>query len=65
MSPFRRSADSAWSSKLTGRTIVGVRGNYQNAFGESCRSESCYGLGLFSDTPDSLKAGSDGSYTID
>jgi hypothetical protein len=48
-----------------GRQIAGVRGNYQNAFGESCRNESCYGLGLFSDTADSLKAGSDGSYTID
>ena len=65
MSPFRRSADSTWSSKSTGRQIVGVRGNYQNAFGESCRIESCDGLCFFSDTADSLKAGSDGSYTID
>ena len=65
MSPFWRSADSTRSSKSMRRQIADVRGNNQNAFGESCRSESCYGLGLFSDTADSWKEGSDGSYTID
>jgi hypothetical protein len=77
MSPFCRSADSTWSSKSMGRQIAGVRGNYQNAFGESCRSEPCRGSGLlrdstpvsdmatFNDTAGSLMADNDGSYTTD
>ena len=32
------------------RQIADVRGNNQNAFGESCRSEWCYGLAVCSAT---------------
>jgi hypothetical protein len=60
-----------------GRQIAGVRGNYQNAFGESCRSESYGRSGLFtdptpftdmaafSDTAGSSMLDNDGSCTTD
>ena len=62
MSRFCRSADSPSSSKSTRLRIVRVPGNYENAFGESCRRITSRGGGI-SDIADSLTVDIDGSCT--
>lgn len=62
MSRFSRSLDSTSSSKSARVRIVRVPGNYENAFGESCRRITSAGGGV-SDIADSLTVDIDGSCT--
>lgn len=62
MSRFSRSLDSTCSSKSARVRIVRVPGNYENAFGESCRRFT-RGGGAISDIADNLTVDIDGSCT--